>query len=502
MPKDFYSDDHTIQTGAPGSGNGDFVIKTEGDCLINTTENFSTTSYQVELFGSDEAKLRSDGEAILYGESSAILQSGDGGILQLADEASLNKRLVISSGGTSITGPTEVIGNVEIDGNVSITGEISQASGWTRSGNIDITTSLGGDISLTAEGYFLPLGYGNINLTAANINFNSNNLDLTIGEDIIITGGDDITITAGTSDNGLLTIQAGSGANDPSITLTENSSLIELTGQDCNIEVTDDISLTCDNLNVTGKLILSGDENTSYVTTITNISNNSNADILKLNFENISSPSGSNNWVRFATGGSDSKGSIQGAAASSNYYAFYVPLNPDPGDHAKNGAGDPFLTLSGYAQFVSGNADFGEWIPLGEESEWGLTEENRKDFLKSSIFPVEEGVILYVRDSKAWKQGPGRGMAVTHRSIVIGNQNYRENGKLGVILSFTGQVPVFVEGPVEDGDLLVPIERTNHCRAIHPDQISFKDYQKAIGTAWGKKLTSEVERINCAIGLK
>ena len=69
-------------------------------------------------------------------------------------------------------------------------------------------------------------------------------------------------------------------------------------------------------------------------------------------------------------------------------------------------------------------------------------------------------------------------------------------------MSFIGQVPTFVEGQVEDGDLLVPVEGTNHTRAINPETIQFSDYRKAVGTAWGKKLTTEVGLVNCAIGIK
>jgi len=126
----------------------------------------------------------------------------------------------------------------------------------------------------------------------------------------------------------------------------------------------------------------------------------------------------------------------------------------------------------------------------------------KKNFLKGSIFPVEEGVILYVRDSKVWKSGTGRGMVVTHRAVVVGNQNFKEDGTFGIIMSFTGQVPTYVEGVVEDGDLLVPAENTNHCIAVSPDKISFSDYRRAVGTAWGKRLTSEVGLVNCAIGIK
>jgi hypothetical protein len=86
--------------------------------------------------------------------------------------------------------------------------------------------------------------------------------------------------------------------------------------------------------------------------------------------------------------------------------------------------------------------------------------------------------------------------------LEIGNQNYKQDGNLGIIMSFTGQVPTFAEGTVEDGDLLVPVEGTNHCKAINPDVISFGDYRKAVGTAWGKKLTTEVGLVNCAIGIK
>jgi len=478
MSKDFYSDNHTIQVGAPDSGNGNLNIKTEDDCNINAI-----------------------GDLYFYGDSSVRMHSGDGTILHLSTEAELNNTLVITSGGSVITGNVEIEGDVAIDGDISITGVISQAEGWTRSGNIDITTSLGGDINLTATGFFAPLGSGNLNLTSATTNLSSNLLDIAVGDSITITAEDDITITAGTGDNGVINIKAGNGVNDPYITLTEDTSVINIKSRDLEIETLDDVSITCDVIDINGKVVVTGFEESDYLVTFSNTSSDSNVDILRLNFENITTPSGSNNWIRFSSDGS-SKGAIQGAGASSNYYALYVPLNSDPADYAENGAGDPLTTSAGYAQFVSGNADFGEWVPLGDEDEWNLDEDSKKEFLKSSILQVEEGAVLYVREAKAWRKGPGRGMVVTNRSIVVGNQNYKEDGRLGVILSFTGQVPVLVQGVVEDGDLLLPVEDTNHCYAIPAQVISFSDYRRAIGTAWGKKLTPGIGKIICAIGVK
>jgi len=519
MSKDFYSDDHTIQAGAPGSSAGN--LKLEGEESVSIV-GARTGDYKGSIEVTDNILIKAR-EALLggsYGEvaiEGADLIIGTGSISPVTLDRPCNTTIYgnlsayTESGTHTIyteTGSIELTGDVTIDGDLTVTGVVSQSGGFSNAGDVDISTTLGGDINISANGFSYLLGNANINLTGKDINLTSTDINLTstdaniaVSTELVISSGDDINITAedniwikaGTGAAGTLTLGAGDDPGDPYIIIDESTDSIGVVSSSFNI--------TTDTSTFYGNIVVSNETDSGYTVTITNTSSNSDADILRLELSNISSPTEINNWVQFRADGT-SRGSIQGASASTAYLAIYVPTRPDPLYWAVRDDGDKLTTASGYVQYTSGAEDFGEWIPLGDESEWNITEEAKIEFLKSSILPVQEGLTLYVRDSKVWRSGPGRGMIVTHRAIMIGNQNYKEEEKLGIIMSFIGQVPALVEGAVEDGDLILPVEGANHCRAINPDQISFADYRKAIGTAWGKKLTPEVGLVNCAIGIK
>lgn len=502
MSKDFYSNDHIIQVGAPGSGDGKLELKTEGDFEVDATGSVGIYGFETTLYGYNSVTVTSDSVANIYAEGEVSISTGDGSSLYIGSDIQSNRRIIITDGGSDITGNVDITGDVDINGSLIVSGSITGSGGLSNAGDISISTTNGGDINLTATGVSGPLGNAEVNITAAQIDTNSSAAtNLTIGTDLAINVGDDINIKAGISDAGNISLQAGTAITSPALSITESSGTISL---DCPV-----VSFSIDNglissggfWNVSCDYYTLSGSNSNYMFRIASTSSSSTADLMKLSFDNITTPNLGNNWIQFLANGS-SRGSIQGASAGSNFYAVYAAGKAAGYQYAVRDDGDPFTTLDGDVQYASGNQDFGEWIAIGDESEWNLTEEVKEELKKGSVFPVEEGVILYVRDSKVWRSGPGRGMVVTQRAIVVGNQNFKEDGKLGIIMSFIGQVPTYVEGTVEDGDLLVPVEGTNHCKAINPDQISFADYRKAVGTAWGKKLTSEIGRVNCAIGVK
>lgn len=527
MSKDFYSDDHTVQAGAPGSGAGNLSL--EGEVSVSVIGKRSESSRGVVEV--TEVVLLKGGEATDGSGSFGLvkIQGSDciAGIGSLVTVGSnyvpiINENCDLKVFG-NISGYTEngnpemytengtikfraVNGEVKvitpettIDGNLTVTGTITgsstQTDGLSNAGDINITTTNGGDINLSATGISIPLSTADINISATDINITAtDDVIISSGSDLTITAEDDIVIRSGTnSTSGNITLTAGDDPTSPYITIREDTNRVSV--------IAGELSVTADTSTFFGDLEVTNEKSSGYITTLTNSSSDSGADILQLEFADITDPASTNNWIQFSANGS-SKGSVQGADAATGYYVVYVPTKVYPLDFAIRDDKDPLTTSSGYVQYTSGNQDFGEWIPLGDESEWGITEESKKELLKSSFFPVQEGITLYIRDSKVWKTGPGRGMIVTHRAIVIGNQNYKEDGRLGIIMSFIGQVPTFVEGQVEDGDLLVPVEGTNHTRAINPETIQFSDYRKAVGTAWGKKLTTEVGLVNCAIGIK
>jgi hypothetical protein len=524
MSKDFYSDDHTIQTGAPGSGGGNLKLEGEDSVSIlgKRSESYRGTievTDTVLLKGGEATGGGSFGEVRIQGADcivglGSLLTVGSNYVPVINENCDFktfgnisgytengNPELYTENGTIklrAINGELKVITpETTIDGNLTVTGTISGAStegnGLSNAGDINITTTAGGDVNISATGTSIPLGSANITMSAVDITANATDeITLSAGGDIVISAEDDVTIISGTSGNGTITLKGGNDPGDPYLIIDESSDLVGAVAGSFNVTATSTFF---------GEVEITSEKSSGYIATITNSSTGNSADILKLELASITTPESTNNWIQFSANGS-SKGSVQGADAATAYLAIYVPTEAYPLYFAVRDDGDPLTTDAGYVQYTSGNQDFGEWIPLGDESEWGIIEESKKEFLKSSIFPMQEGVVLYIRDSKVWKTGPGRGMVVTRRAVVIGNQNYKQDGNLGIIMSFTGQVPTFAEGTVEDGDLLVPVEGTNHCKAINPDVISFGDYRKAVGTAWGKKLTTEVGLVNCAIGIK
>lgn len=157
---------------------------------------------------------------------------------------------------------------------------------------------------------------------------------------------------------------------------------------------------------------------------------------------------------------------------------------------------------SGDLQYLSGAADYAEAIILGDPNEWSDVEK-----FNSENCGIPEGTLLKVREGKAWRSGPGRSMVVTARAAIIGNRTHFVQGKPHVNLSFIGQVPVIVKGKSKDGDLLIPYEDETFAIAVDPEEISFSDYKKAIGTVYGKVDTDNIGdedfyKVNCAVSIK
>ncbi len=222
-------------------------------------------------------------------------------------------------------------------------------------------------------------------------------------------------------------------------------------------------------------------------------------DVLDLHFSSMGIPGVDNSWVNFYSNAGAPRGRISGAP--SNSVAGFLQwattgsayLNAFPGAWPDGGA-------QGDAQFISGNADYGEWLPIGDTAEWAIDPEIDLDafYKEHRRFGLPEGVVVWVRDGQIWKDGGGTPMIVTCRAILVGND--KDTKLPGEVVSFIGQVPVLTHGPVNNGDYLVPIE--NHCVAVSPDSVSFSEYRTAVGTAWGSSDEEEYHRVLCAIGKK
>jgi hypothetical protein len=170
----------------------------------------------------------------------------------------------------------------------------------------------------------------------------------------------------------------------------------------------------------------------------------------------------------------------------------------------------PFDTADeGNVQFYSGAADFGEWLECGDLRDF-YSPETDEDYdrlvaacKKAGNAGLTEGRVVWVRDQKFYASGPGTPMVVTKRAALCGNSHQQERSEgRGQAISFCGQVPVLVDGPCKDGDLLVPVQDQGYCIAVDPDEISFDNYRKAIGTAWGTDPADGPKKITCAVGIK
>lgn len=206
---------------------------------------------------------------------------------------------------------------------------------------------------------------------------------------------------------------------------------------------------------------------------IFNASNNNDSDVLYLSIGYTSDATPANNFIVFFDHGLNSNdiGSIEGDGAGG------ISLN-------------------------SGGADYAEWIMINQESEWP----EYSDLKGNNILGIPEGTLVWISDSKIHRNIVGTPMIITKRAIVCGNSpknSFRkESSEIGERVSFIGQVPVIVEGPVKDGDYLLPKEGSNHCFAVDKAQITFEQYKSCVGTAWGSSNGSQISKVNCAIGIK
>ena len=68
------------------------------------------------------------------------------------------------------------------------------------------------------------------------------------------------------------------------------------------------------------------------------------------------------------------------------------------------------------------------------------------------------------------------------------------------MLSFCGQLKIFVEGEVSSGDLLVP--SGNICIPKPVDEVTIKEYINALGRAAESSRDPGIKKVNCLIGIK
>jgi len=204
-------------------------------------------------------------------------------------------------------------------------------------------------------------------------------------------------------------------------------------------------------------------------------------------------PTAANNWMRFSYDGSW-KGAIQGTneiigGLGNGYYGLAGAFAANP-IFPVGGIAGPLLTAEGNAQFVSGNADFGEFFEVGDEDEWRMIDRNSRP--ESRILGLPEGIVVWVIGEKFFRksqEGIGVPMLITKRAVMVGsakpNEKSPDDSAEGEVLSFIGKLPVLVKGAVEVGDLILPVEGESYCQGLSKSDANLQDYMKALGTALG-----------------
>lgn len=327
----------------------------------------------------------------------------------------------------------------------------------STSGNIEVETTFAGNIRLRTT-------------TLGNIELDSN-------YQVLVDAASRIELASG----GSVSFSANSGNM---LTTMSNAGIFMIskfeTGSEFELQPYDKVRIEAKN-DTSGA--------NSHIFEVANTWDNAEADGISVVLE-PSSLSSSNVFLRMCHSGSPTSiaGRIRGAASNSE-----VAFKAD----SSNAGGNVNSTQD--VVYASGSSDFGEWVECGDYTEWDISEEKIEKI--TSDYPslgIPEGTICYVRDGKFYRHSPGTPMVVTNRALIVGNERIREN-YFGEILSFVGQVPVMVCGKVSSGDLIIP--NGNHGKAVSPENVTFLEYRKAIGTAWKSKDSMGVAPVLVAIGI-
>mgnify|MGYP003627136762 FL=1 len=414
------------------------------------SNNLYSDSHTIEVLGSNTLTLKASTVTI-----TGDINFTDGTMEDLEVTGTLTCDTVTSNGTAFLL--TTAAGGATVTATGDITLETSGATG-------DIKLVSGDIISLTAV--------DDITLTA------TDNITLTASDDITMTATDKVSIT-GTSS----VVIFGKGA-ESSIQMTDVillSTLGALANGEINMTPLTMVDITATN---------STSGNTSHVLDVANDWNDAQCDGVRIRLRE--SDNDTNVWCRFTSGASGSqtlRGRIRGTSGS-GATAFQAD--------GTNGGGT--VDSVGEVVYASGGADFGEWIEMGDLEEWNPNQD-QLDYMEAHapLLGLPEGWVCYVRNNKFHKEGPGTPMVVTKSSFVVGNE-YDKEDYIGEIFSFAGQIGVIVKGDVNDGDFLIP-SGDYYCTGISPDEITFKDYMKVIGTAWTGN-DKDFGKVLCAIGVK
>lgn len=184
------------------------------------------------------------------------------------------------------------------------------------------------------------------------------------------------------------------------------------------------------------------------------IVNPQSQDVLALKIARTTNPDGLNNFITFFDGNDNSLGSIEG-----------------------NG--------SGGVTFGTTGSDYAECLPQIDKTE---------TFLPGDLVGVHEGKISHQTGEAA------QVMVITDQAAILGNNPDKETEIDYQPVSFIGQIPVRVRGPVQAGDWIVP-DGNNKGVAIAVSTLALTPDHQIVGRAWESSNDHGIKRVNTAVGL-
>ena len=146
------------------------------------------------------------------------------------------------------------------------------------------------------------------------------------------------------------------------------------------------------------------------------------------------------------------------------------------------------VVKSGGVTYGSQGADYAEYLPKVHPTE---------RFMGGEIVGVHAGKISKVTE------GADQILAISTMPLVLGNQPEESEKNLFEKVGFLGQVPVFVQGPVELGDFIVPSGKNDGIgRVIKANELRAEVLPEIFGTAWSANPLETTVVINVSIGLR
>ena len=481
-------------------------INATDDIFLDTAGTVLLDSDVILLRAVDNIRLTSNiNDVEIDATRNANISAANDIILNADNDITLNTDtnfITISENNTGINSTSGSIFLNSDSGNVNINADV------------DILLNATDDILLTADDKFITISENDtgINSTSGSIflNSDSDNINLNAYGDIVLNATDDILLTA----------------DDKFITISENDTGINSTSGSIFLNAYGDINLNAGvggNIHIRNETVVESGEvsfeierayfygtgetanaylsrNYSGITPRFQIHEDGDAQATFMISKNHSSSD--DTYVVFVDVDASSA-SITGRIRGSNSSGDNAFVSIGGGAEVFDTSYDTYLLTFGVGNVVyaSGNADFGEWVECGDVSEWKEYEKRENKNLPNQVC-LPEGIVVKIRNKKFYKDGSGCAALVTNSALLVGNEIQRSDDWHGVIISFAGQIHVFIEGPCKSGDYIVPKQNENFCIAIDKDEISFSDYKNALGTVLEDSDVNEIKHILCAIGIK